>query len=215
MKVLVYLEGKSDQRAMEALFHNKIENLKEKNIELTFIGLDPIGSNKTFLVTKIPQRAADIVATDPESIVVAIPDLYPYDCGCQHRSPEELFAFMQTTFCQALGAFDSIPHNSRERFKVFCFKHDLEALVLAAHEKLSVFLPSTPQSWNTWRLPVEDQNNDEPPKRIVKKLFRECGIVYKESVDAHRILGAADCHTIAARCPQCFKPFVDYIETLA
>ncbi len=36
----------------------------------------------------------------------------------------------------------------------------------------------------------------------------------KKVIDAPLILGAARYSEIADACPQCFKPFVDYLESL-
>ena len=37
----------------------------------------------------------------------------------------------------------------------------------------------------------------------------------QDTVDAPLIMSAANYQEIAARCPQCFKPFVDFIEGLS
>jgi hypothetical protein len=37
---------------------------------------------------------------------------------------------------------------------------------------------------------------------------------YKGTIDAPLILGNSNYTTIAQRCPQCFKPFVEYLESL-
>ena len=61
----------------------------------------------------------------------------------------------------------------------------------------------------------EEQNHDLPPKRIVERLFESCGKQYQESTDAPLILGTADYQTISDRCPQSFKPFIDFLENLS
>ena len=65
-----------------------------------------------------------------------------------------------------------------------------------------------------WTVPVEDQNQDEPPKRIVEKLFRAHGEKYVETLDAPLILITVDYHRIAEHCPQQFKPFVEFLEAV-
>lgn len=38
-------------------------------------------------------------------------------------------------------------------------------------------------------------------------------IVYVETEDAPEILAGADYRDLKRRCPQCFAPFVDYLES--
>jgi hypothetical protein len=66
----------------------------------------------------------------------------------------------------------------------------------------------------TWHKPVEDQNNSKPPKQVVEDLFRNHGRSYVETVDAPLILGLADYEEIVDACPQCFRPFVEFLEAL-
>jgi hypothetical protein len=104
--------------------------------------------------------------------------------------------------------------NLSSRFQVFCFKHDMEVLLLAARENLAAYLncPAFAPDWNNT---VEDQNHDNPPSKIVGKWFAECGRRYDKTMDARAILSSADYRTIAQRCPQCFKPFVEFLEGCA
>ena len=62
---------------------------------------------------------------------------------------------------------------------------------------------------------MEEQNQDLPPKRIVQRLFESCGKKYQKSTDAPLILGTADYQKISDRCPQSFKPFVDFLQSLS
>jgi hypothetical protein len=84
---------------------------------------------------------------------------------------------------------------------------------LAAREELEKRLGVKNLS-PVWKIPVEDQNHDNPPKRIVETVFRQYGKHYHETVDAPMILAAASYVQIADRCPQCFKPFVDFLLNL-
>jgi hypothetical protein len=98
------------------------------------------------------------------------------------------------------------------RFQVFCFKHDLEALVLASHEALKARLHADKLA-ATWTLPVEDVDHGRPPKRIVEEIFASHGQRYRETVDAPMILGASRYEMLAERCPQCFAPFVAFLAS--
>jgi hypothetical protein len=65
-----------------------------------------------------------------------------------------------------------------------------------------------------WNIPVEDQDHAMPPKRIVEKLFNARSEVYQDTVDAPVILSTCNYEDIADRCPQCFKPFVEFLKAL-
>jgi hypothetical protein len=86
-----------------------------------------------YVLTKVPKRAAVIIRNDPSAIVVTMPDLYPKNKAFPHETFEELKAGIVKNFDSALQSKGrKVDARLRERFKVFCFKHDLEALVLAA-----------------------------------------------------------------------------------
>jgi hypothetical protein len=51
-------------------------------------------------------------------------------------------------------------------------------------EKVEIYDVTQPQLPKTWTIPVEDQNHDIPPKRIIEEIFKKYGKSYKESVDA-------------------------------
>ena len=81
-------------------------------------------------------------------------------------------------------------------------------------EKVEIYDVTQPQLPKTWTIPVEDQNHDIPPKKIVEEIFKKYGKSYKESVDAPIILANARYQDIAELCPQAFKPFVQFLENL-
>lgn len=129
--------------------------------------------------------------------MVAIPDLYPKNKAFPHETFEELQTGILKNFEDALqsrGRRGDV--RLKERFKVFCFKYDLEALILAAEEVLKGRLGAKSLSV-TWRIPVEDQNHNRPPKHIVEELFTKHSKRYQATVDAPLILGASDYQAIA------------------
>jgi len=218
MRVLIYVEGPSDKLAMEALFASLINNKYQQGISIEFFpvkGSDNSkgGDAKKDLVTKTPIAAIDIIRNPPDSIVVVMPDLYPKNKGFEHETVQELENGILNNFNQALQSKGINDNRLRERFKVFYFKHDLEALVLAAESQLSNVLGVNSLT-KTWIRPVEDQNHNVPPKNIVEGIFIRCGKKYKGTVDAPRILGNARYQDIAEQCPQAFRPFVDFLEHL-
>ena len=213
MKVIVYVEGPSDREAMNALLKPLIEQKQKEGIEISF-SAQFRETGKSYLLIKVPRRAARILPVEPSTIVVTMPDLYPKDEAFPHETVEELEAGILRNFNAALQHIDTERNMQLEaRFKIFCFKHDLEALILASEEGLRRQLGFSHLE-ATWQKPVEDQDNDNPPKRIVERLFRDNGKRYKSTVHARAIMEKSDYRDIAERCPQCFKPFVDFLTNL-
>jgi len=212
-RVIIYVEGPSDKLAMLALLRPLIESKRQEGILIDFVET-PAGDRKKSVLTKVPRRAASIIANDPDAIVVALPDLYPKNKAFPHETVAELVAGIQRAFLQSLTLKTSSTINTcQDRFRVFCFKHDMEALVLASEENLRSRLQIA-NLRRVWRVPVEDQNHNLPPKRVVEGLFQHCRKRYRDTVDAPVILGSSNYGTIAERCPQCFKPFVNFLSSL-
>ena len=211
LRVIVYVEGASDKLAMYALLRPLIETKRQAGISIDFVEA-PAGDKKKSVLTKVPRRAASIVANDPNAIVVAMPDLYPKNKAFPHETAEQLVAGVRNAFTQSLTLkTGGMVASHQDRFKVFCFKHDMEALILASEENLQSRL-QTRNLKREWRLPVEDQNHDFPPKRIAERLFQRSNKRYKDTVDAPVILASSDYGTVAERCPQCFRPFVEFLK---
>jgi hypothetical protein len=213
MKVLVYVEGPSDVGSMEELLRPLIAQKLKEGIQIRFI-VAPGGDKKKSVLLTVPQQAARIIANDPTAIVIAMPDLYPRNKAFTHETFEELRDGIQKIFINSLrglGLADNRQYS--ERFQVFCFKYELEALVLAATEalKLRLDIDDLPVTWIT---PVEDQNHGHPPKQIVQELFKQHDQKYIETIDSQLILGISDYHQIARDCQQCFGPFVKFLQEL-
>jgi hypothetical protein len=209
--VIIYVEGRSDVSAMNELLRGLIALKGQAGVRIQFFEAPP-GYKKESVMRKVPRRAANILRNNPNALVVAMPDLYPYGVYKPHTTFQELEAIILDEFRAVLRAM-GMNEDKRylERFKVFCFKHDLEALVLAAQDALA-FRLAADKLTVAWRIPVEDQNNDTPPKRVVADLFNQHGHAYSPTVDAPLILGMADYRNIAEACPQCFEPFVQFLE---
>ncbi|MEH2007976.1 DUF4276 family protein [Nostoc sp.] len=215
MKVEIYVEGTSDKNAMEALLSHLIEEKLEQGIRIEFFPVkgsnnDRGGNAKKDLLTKTPTKAVDIIRNNPTTIVVIMPDLYPQNVGFDHETIQELENGILDNFNQVLQSKIITDNRLIERFRVFCFKHDLEALILAAESQLISVLGVNSLAI-TWTKPVEDQNHNIPPKNIVEEIFRRCGKKYKGTLDAARILGNARYQDIAEQCPQAFGLFVEFL----
>lgn len=212
-RAIVYVEGPSDKAAMEALLAPLLGQLRSRGVAVDFFETAS-GDRKKSLVLKTPERAVNILHNQPGSVVVALPDLYPKNHGFEHETSEELAAGMLDVFRAAVRRKRLENGASLEtRFKVFCFKHDLEALILASEEALRAHLRA-PRLKRSWRLPVEDIDHGHPPKRVVEEVFREHGQRYRDTVDAPLILGAGSYASVADACPQCFRPFLDFLTSL-
>jgi len=212
-EVIVYVEGPSDESAMKELLKPLIEQKQKEGIAIGFFASSN-GDKKEAVLTKVPLRAVSILRNRRHSIVVAMPDLYPKNKGFPHETFDELVNGILENFNNALrhkGIGDDI--KLKDRFRVFCFKYDLEALILASEEALKSYL-ETDHLNVTWRIPVEDQDHNKPPKRIVEDLFKGYGKRYIGKEDAPLILGRSDYQYIADKCPQCFKPFVEFLTGL-
>ncbi|MCI0695643.1 DUF4276 family protein [candidate division KSB1 bacterium] len=213
MRVIIYVEGPSDKAAMNALLRPLIEQKHQEGVTIDFFE-SPAGDKKASVLTKVPQKAVNIILNDPHAVVVAMPDLYPKDKVFKHETVVELTNGILKNFEEALAAKKTKSRAGiRDRFKVFCFKYELEALLLASQEALQNRL-GVKALKPAWRIPVEDQDHDHPPKQIVEKLFSKYGKKYKETVDAPFILGMSNYQKIADLCPQCFKPFVKFLSGL-
>lgn len=212
MRVEVYVEGESDVYAMKNLLAPLLRAKRGAGVNIKFFRARK-GDAKSYLVSIAPVDAASTLPADPGVTMVVMPDLYPKDKPDKHETPEQLRALVVGNFKKALADRGrNCTSDLEDRFRVFCFKHDLEALLLAAPRQLGARLGNAGLK-ETWRRPVEDQNHAKPPKAVVQELFRKHKKSYDQTVDAPLILASADLSAITQACPQCFKPFVDFLES--
>jgi hypothetical protein len=209
-QVFVYVEGPSDQRALETLLQPLLERKKRDGTDVRFLTIQP-GRNKGEIVEKGPRKAAQMLVHRPDVVVALMPDLHPRNCGFPHETAEELIEGLTERFDAALERMGRADEDTRARFGAFCAKHDLEALLLASPEPLARRLGATKLKC-AWRVPVEDHNHTDPPKRVVERLFAQHDREYVGTVDAPMILRAMDYAEVAKRCDQCFAPFVEFLQ---
>lgn len=208
MKVMVFVEGPSDKVGLQALLAPLLATKEAQGLGVSFHETTK-GDRKKTLLTKTPVKARMILLGDSEAHVVIIPDLYPPNKGFAHQTFAEMEAGIWDAFKKGPRPEDA---RVEERFHVFCFKHEFEALLLALPERLKrrAGVSRTSVAWTT---PVEDQNHDKPPKRVVEEVFGEGGHTYRDTIDAPAILAGADYRQVTDACPQCFKPFVSFLES--
>lgn len=202
-EVFVYLEGPSDQLSMKKLLNNVIQNAAHKGHRVEFLYL----GGKETLLKKGLIKAINILRNKPNSCVFLVSDLYPPNNPFPHRTFEELKSGLEKKFVDKLDT-KGCDRRMKERFYVHCFKYDLETLLLASEEQLLKRLGMKKFS-RKWRIPVEEQNHNHPPKRVIEALFSGANKQYKDTIDAPWILERSNYADLTMRCPQNFKPFLD------
>lgn len=224
MRAWVYVEGESDKLGLQSLWTNWREHLKNAGHGIEII---PLG-NKSRFFRKIGYLAARHLCDSNQDIVVGLPDLYPnqeYVGGrFEHSDIGQLMSVQKKEVSNTLRNNFNVNmaqvQQLLERFLPSALKYDLEMLLLAAKDQLRRYLGTSHQLVGNWRSPVEDQNQNRPPKRIVEELFRNrstSGNAYRDTKDASAILrNVADIKTIIynannqIECPV-FKALLDWI----
>lgn len=223
MKIWAYVEGESDKNALTALWRGWSERLRPAGHGIRII---PLASKSQFL-RKVGHRAARILYDNDEDIVIGLPDLYPNKeferTKFKHEDVVELKQVQINRVSNALKTIFNVNEaGTKELLKRFLpsvLKHDVEMLLLAAQEQLRSYLGTSDQLGG-WRNPVEEQNQNQPPKHIVKELFRTKSAkrrAYRDTKDASAILRKVnDIKTIIynsggqVQCPV-FKTMLDWI----
>jgi hypothetical protein len=191
MKVWVFVEGESDRIALNTLWATWRTELGKKGWGIQIHPLD----DKSRYFRKIGHRAAEKMVNNEQDLVVGLPDLYPNAAYSQtkfkHADLPELKAVQTRLVQDALQTvFQLSPTTAQERLVRFfpsALKHDLEALLLAAVIELQKVL-ETKETLGKWRHPVEDQNQQKPPKHVVEELFRtKKGCSYRDTVHARAV----------------------------
>lgn len=223
MKVWIYVEGESDKLALQTLWRNWCEQLRTAGHGIQIIPL----ADKSRFFRKIGPRAARQLCDNSDDVVVGLPDLYPNQpyAGTKyaHANMKELEGVQRNKVSDALERVFNVNSSDvdslLERFLPGALKHDLEMLLLAARRELRSYL-GTPDQLGNWRNPVEDQNQQRPPKRVVEELFRtksRARHAYRDTKDASAIMrNVTDIRAILydasnqIACPV-FKALLDWI----
>jgi hypothetical protein len=195
VRVFVYVEGEADKLALGALLRRYREKLGDHGHGLRFIVL---GSKDIFFRrTKFPAKAAANLVDREDNHVVALPDLYPNQPYAStpnaHRDLGQLCARLGSLVKQALrdvfGVRARDLPQAMSRFHPSALKYDLEMLLLAAWQRLAEQLGQAVDPAAHWRRPVEDQDQNRPPKRIVEKLFlARTDRAYRDTIHAPAVL---------------------------
>ncbi len=202
-EIFVYVEGPSDQMGMQRLLSSAIESAAAQGTAVSFIPMN----GKEPLLNKGPKKAINILRNRPRSWVFIVPDLYPPNKPFSHTNYVQLKGELEKRFSAEMDR-KKCDTRLKQRFKVHCFKYDLEVLLLASEEILLQRLVANKFS-RKWKTPVENQNHHLPPKRIVEMLFSNAGKKYKDTADVPWVLERSDFQDLKTKCPQNFAPFVD------
>jgi hypothetical protein len=172
MRVWVFVEGASDCIALETLWTDWRQRLRQKGCGIQIVPLD----DKARFFRRIGHRAAERLANEVNDLAVGLPDLYPNavytNTDFRHADVGELRNIQRDLVERALRNVFQVGSTQQylQRFYATAFKHDAEMLLLAAKDALRQYL-GTSQRLGKWRTPVEDQNQQQPPKKIVERLF--------------------------------------------
>ena len=192
MKVWVFVEGESDRIALNTLWASWQNRLGKKGWGIQIHPLD----DKSRYFRKIGHRAAEKMVNNDQDLVVGLPDLYPNGVYShtefKHDDISELKNVQMRLVWNTLQTvFNLSPKNAEatlSRFFPSALKHDLEVLLLAAVDELRQAL-GTEETLGGWRHPVEDQNQQKPPKYVVEELFRtKKGRSYRDTMHAKVVL---------------------------
>jgi len=215
-RVSVYVEGKSDKLALERLLGAIVRERETLGVRIEFFAVPQrVGDAKVWLTTKLPVDAARRLRVCGDEHIAVVPDLYPQNKGIEHETAAQLRDGMRAAFEAELTRIAGGPDpRIAERFHTFCLKHDLEALLLAARSSLASVCGAK-KIEQVWAASVEDQNQDDPPRRVVERVFADRGKQYRPVLDAPLVLGEDQLATVRTACPECFEPFVKFVETVA
>ena len=221
MKIWVYVEGKSDKLALEALWNRWMAELRSRGWGIQLIPL----RDKSQYFKSIGLRAAEKLAGDQNDLVVGLPDLYPnkvyLDTTYSHRNLAELRKLQQELVMAQLVKKFQVNNAAHymNRFYASALKHDLEMLLLASESQLTKRLDRSRRNGTIggWIKPPENQNQDKPPKKIVADLFRRyTSKSYRETKDAPAILRQAELREVVldehgqSKCPA-FQEMLEWV----
>lgn len=218
MKVWIFVEGRSDELGLMALFESWKKELNNYGWGIKIISL----RNKPQYFKLIGSSVAEKLLQNNTDIVVGLPDLYPCkqfeETQYKHNNITEI-QLLQTRLVKKVLEDELMRKDLQSyigRFYASTLKHDLEMLLLAAHEQLCQRLDLRR---NPRRIAnPENQNQSHPPKKVIIDYFKQRSSPksYQETRDAPAILREATLREMVLteqgrpRCPA-FKSMLDWV----
>lgn len=199
MRIVIYTEGRDDAAGIDALLATVREELRHR---CAHMGIETkSGRGKERVVRDIGKLVEVEVEHRKAIAVFALLDKYPGDPTADHLR-------------QRLRA--NVTQAYRGRLHAHALVHEFEALLLAAWDPLCDVIGDTRSKSNPPHLSPEEVNDQNPPKRRVKELFRTRGRKrdYIPHSDAPKILEKADPKEVAKKCPN-FKVFLEDLRETA
>lgn len=214
MRIRIYVEGESERAGLPKL-------LRLVNPSRLPVAVHPLKGSR--FLPEIGMRAAEILCADGDAHVFACPDLAPNDAYRPTRWAYADYESLQEVLRrEAAKEVRSrlAPAKAKlavARFHPHPFRHDFEVILLACPDLLKRRPRTDTDITKHFNRKPEDQNFDEYPKKVVRKLFeRFARRRYNPVDDCARILEYLTprrVESIERACPR-LKEFLAAIRQL-
>ncbi len=210
MKFILLVEGQTEKRVLPDFLSRWLNPQLGKSVKIQTIPFkgwpefEKSFARKALDHLNSPQ-AQDIIA------VIGLLDLYlgenqQASWNANVRDTKEKVKRGQAHF-QSLAEKEGVP---QDRFHMFFAVHELEAWLLSQPD----LLPQEVAKALSGRAP-EEINNDEPPAKLLTRLYREkCKRSYKKTTDGSNLFDKLDPDQARKKCPH-LKEMLDTLLELA
>jgi len=214
MRIRIYVEGESERAGLPKL----LALLSSRRL-----GIDvyPLRGGK--FLPDIGWRVAEILCADRDAHVFACPDLAPRDAYTSTRWAYRDYADLQHVLRREVVRELRHRLNARKakgaaaRFHPHPFRHDFEVVLLACPDLLKRRLRTDTDITKHYNKRPEDQDFDQYPKKVVRRLFNQfANRRYNPVDDAAAILEYATTEhvkRVRQQCP-CLHEFLGALEAL-
>lgn len=170
MRIRIYVEGETERAGLPKL-------LGLVNPSRVAVAVHPLKGGK--FLPQIGFRAAEILCAEADAHVFACPDLAPNDdyrgTRWAYADCESLREVLRREVARELRS-RLVPAKARSaaaRFHPHPFRHDFEVLLLACPDLLKRRLRTDTDITKHYNRKPEDQNFEEYPKKVVRRLFSQ------------------------------------------
>ena len=203
MKYVVFVEGDVEKRVLSPFLRQWLDARTTRRVGVQVIRFQGVNE----FTKKVPSAARRHLEGPRQAEIIAaigILDLYGVDYYPSHFSTvDERYEWLCQYFRKAVN---------HSRFRMYCAVHEVEAWILSDPHLLPPpvrrALPGRVQN-------PEDVNFDEPPSKLLQRLYREkLQRRYKKTVDGTSLFAKLDPAAASKRCPY-LKSMLDEILNLA